>query len=174
MSFFKRLLGQAEAHPREALRPLYDQVVAKAREPHWYEIGQVPDTVDGRFDMLAAILALVLLRLEDAPELAQDSVYLTEVFVNDMDGQLREIGIGDMVVGKHIGRMMSSLGGRIGALRGDGEDTGAFDDAIARNIYRGASVDAAAADHVREALLDAKARLAIIAPTALLAGDRSW
>lgn len=171
MSFLKRLFGQDEAHPREALRPLYTQIVAKAREAHWYEQGQVPDSVDGRFDMLAAILALVLLRLEDDPALAQESVYLTEVFVNDMDAQLREIGIGDMVVGKHIGRMMASLGGRLTAFRDSAEG---LDDAIARNIYRGATVDGAAAQHVREGLQDAKARIDLVAPTALISGDRVW
>lgn len=176
MSFLKRLFGQIEAHPREGLRPLYTQIVAKAREPHWYEIGQVPDSVDGRFDMLAAIMALVLLRLEDDPALAQDSVYLTEVFVNDMDGQLREIGIGDMVVGKHIGRMMASLGGRLAVFRSNGEtlNTGAFDDAIARNIYRNAEVDPAAAAHVREGLQATKQQIDLIAPAALLNGDRNW
>jgi cytochrome b pre-mRNA-processing protein 3 len=175
MSFLKRLFGQDEAHPREALRPLYTQIVAKARETHWYEQGQVPDSVDGRFDMLAAILALVLLRLEGDPELAQESVYLTEVFVNDMDAQLREIGIGDMVVGKHIGRMMASLGGRLTAFR-DGAvgPLGGLDDAIARNIYRGLAVEQAASQHVREGLLDAKARIDLVAPAALIHGDRVW
>jgi cytochrome b pre-mRNA-processing protein 3 len=171
MSFLKRLFGQDEAHPREALRPLYTQIVEKARETHWYEQGQVPDSVDGRFDMLAAILALVLLRLEDDPGLAQESVYLTEVFVNDMDAQLREIGIGDMVVGKHIGRMMASLGGRLAAFR---EGAEGLDDAIARNIYRGAAVDGAAAQHVREELMATKTRIDLVAPTALISGDRVW
>jgi cytochrome b pre-mRNA-processing protein 3 len=171
MSFLKRLFGQNEPHPREALRPLYTQIVAKARETHWYEQGQVPDSVDGRFDMLAAILALVLLRLEDDPALAQESVYLTEVFVNDMDAQLREIGIGDMVVGKHIGRMMASLGGRLTAFR---EGTEGLDDAIARNIYRGAAVDGAAALHVREGLQATKARIDLVTPAALISGDRIW
>jgi cytochrome b pre-mRNA-processing protein 3 len=171
MSFLKRLFGQNEPHPREALRPLYAQIVVKAREPHWYETGQVPDSIDGRFDMLAAILSLVLLRLEDAPELAQDAVYLTEVFVNDMDGQLREIGIGDMIVGKHIGRMMASLGGRLGAFRTAPKG---MDEAIARNIYRGVAVDSLATAHVREALLSTKARIDMLAPAALLGGDRLW
>jgi cytochrome b pre-mRNA-processing protein 3 len=171
MSFFQRLFGQNETHPRETMRPLYNQVVARAREPHWYEHGAVPDSVDGRFDMLAAILALVLIRLEDDPALAQDSVYLTEVFVNDMDGQLREIGIGDMVVGKHIGRMMSSLGGRIGAFRGDDTD---LDDAIVRNIYRGETPAPPALAHVRGALQANKASIALLPPGSLASGNRSW
>ena len=77
----------------------------------------VPDTVDGRFDMIAAVLCTVLLRLEREPEGLATTAPLTERFVDDMDGQLRQIGIGDIVVGKHIGKMMSMLGGRLGAYR---------------------------------------------------------
>ena len=77
----------------------------------------MPDTVDGRFDMIAAVLAFVLIRLEQDPAAAATSAQVTERFVDDMDGQLRQMGIGDIVVGKHIGRMMSMLGGRIGAYR---------------------------------------------------------
>jgi cytochrome b pre-mRNA-processing protein 3 len=62
------------------------------------------------------------------------SVRLTELFVTDMDGQLRESGVGDLVVGKHIGRLMSVLGGRLGAYRAalaGQEDLGA---ALERNL----------------------------------------
>ena len=47
--------------------PLYAAIVARARQPHWYEAGAVPDTIDGRFDMIAAVLAMVLIRLEAEP-----------------------------------------------------------------------------------------------------------
>ena len=99
------------------LLPLYEQVVARARQPHWYEDGAVPDTMDGRFDMIATLLSVVLLRLERGDEARQESVWLTELFVTDMDGQLRQMGIGDVSVGKHMGKMMSALGGRLGAYR---------------------------------------------------------
>jgi cytochrome b pre-mRNA-processing protein 3 len=49
--------------------------------------------------------------------LARRGALLTELFVEDMDGQLRESGVGDVVVGKHIGKLMAVLGGRLGALR---------------------------------------------------------
>jgi cytochrome b pre-mRNA-processing protein 3 len=104
---------------RDRLLPLYEAVVARARDPFWYCEGQVPDSVDGRFDMLAAIMALVLIRFENEPGDAprQDSVYLTELFIADMDESLHQIGIGDYVVGKHVGRMMGALGGRLTAFR---------------------------------------------------------
>ena len=62
-----------------AARPLYDQVVAYARQRHWYLEGAVPDTLEGRFAMLATLLALVNLRLESGGEKARlASVSLTE------------------------------------------------------------------------------------------------
>ena len=125
MNWIARFFGREN----EAALPLYAAVVARARAPHWYDQGAVPDTVDGRFDMIAAILSFVLLRLEREQEAAGTSARLTERFVDDMDGQLREIGIGDIIVGKHIGRMMSMLGGRLGAYR-DGLVTNDLDAAL--------------------------------------------
>ena len=151
-------------------RALYTAIVACARAPHWYLGGAVPDTIDGRFDMVAAILSLVLLRLEDDAEGAAPAAHLAEQFVDDMDGQLREIGVGDVVVGKHVGRMMGMLGGRLGAYR-DGLAGGDLDGAIVRNIYRGAVPDAAALAHVRTALLAFHTALGAAPIAALLDGD---
>src|SRR3546814_20702258 len=95
--------------------PLEGAMVARARGPHWYIDGGVRESVDGRLDMIAAVLARVLRRLEGDPAGSVPSTHLAERFVDDMDGQLRAIGIGDIIVGKHIGRMMSMLGGRLGA-----------------------------------------------------------
>lgn len=149
MSFFDRLLGRANAN--EAMRPLYNAVVARGRAEHWYRQGGVPDTIDGRFETIAAILALVVARLELEAEQRQNVAWLVELFVHDMDSQLREIGIGDMVVGKHIGRMMSALGGRIGAYR-EGLRDGTFEAALIRNLYRGAQPEAPALEHAAERL----------------------
>lgn len=132
--------------PQPALA-LYNAVVARGREPHWYVEGAVPDTVDGRFDMIAAVLAMVLLRLETEPAGAAPAAQVTERFVDDMDGQLREIGIGDIVVGKHVGKMMSMLGGRLGAYR-EGLASGSIDRALLRNLYRDAHPGEAALAHV--------------------------
>src|SRR5690349_2757781 len=111
MSLLQRLL-KPKPDPREDLRPLWNAVVAEARRPEWYARGGVADTVPGRFDMVSAVLAAVLLRMEGRDELARPSVYLTELFVHDMDGQLREFGIGDIVVGKHVGKLVGAMGGR--------------------------------------------------------------
>jgi len=135
----------ARENPNLAMRPLYDAIVGEGRRLSWYQQGSVPDTIDGRFDMVVAILSLVLIRLEKEEEAAQASAWLTEIFISDMDGQLRQIGIGDMIVGKHIGKMMSALGGRLGAyrnaLKGDTDLDADLRGAIVRNIFRGEAPD---------------------------------
>jgi cytochrome b pre-mRNA-processing protein 3 len=148
-------------------RALYAAIVARGRQPHWYIDGAVADTVDGRFDMIAAILALVLLRMETLAA-ADDSARLAEVFVTDMDGQLRQIGIGDIIVGKHIGRMMSALGGRLGAYRaaleraGAGSGAGSLEDALVRNLYRGEAPAPEALAHVAQGLREFAAGLSAL------------
>ena len=147
MGWFDRWRGDG----REAAVALYRAVVDRGREEHWYLAGGVPDTIDGRFDMIAAVLATVLLRLEDEPAGAAPAARLTERFVEDMDGQLREEGVGDVVVGKHIGRMMAMLGGRLGAYR-DGWAAGDLSPALVRNLYRGVTPAPAQVAHVAAAL----------------------
>lgn len=174
MSLLKRLFGSPEPDPKTGLLPLYQQIVAKAREPHWYVEGRVPDSIDGRFDMVSAVLTLVLLRLELSPGNAQDSAYLTEVFVDDMDAQLRQSGISDVIIGKNIGKMMSAVGGRLGAFREAFARPEALDDVIVRNIYRTADVDGAALAHVRQELLEIVRALAAQSPEVLVEGAAKW
>ncbi|MXP26073.1 hypothetical protein GRI39_08490 [Altererythrobacter indicus] len=116
MSLLSRLIRH-NTDPRDSLRPLWHRVVEISREKHWYADAHVADSVAGRFDMITTVLCFTLLRMEKDEALIAPSVLLTELFVEDMDGQLRESGVGDMVVGKHIGRLMSVLGGRLGAYR---------------------------------------------------------
>jgi cytochrome b pre-mRNA-processing protein 3 len=133
LSFLQRLFG--ETKQRAALMPLYRSLVEIGRDPAWYIEGQVPDTLDGRFDILAAVTALALLRLESEGEAGKlPSVLLTEIFIDDMDGSLRQIGIGDYVVGKHVGKMVGALGGRLGAFR-DGAEAASLADAVRRNVF---------------------------------------
>lgn len=174
MTLLKRLFGNSEPDPKIKLVPLYNQIVAKAREPHWYVEGQVPDNIDGRFDMVAAILSLVLLRLEADKSHALDMARLTEVFVDDMDGQLREVGIGDMIVGKHIGQIMSAVGGRLGAFRDSLDDPKMLDEVIVRNIFRGTAPEPKALTHVRQGVLDVERALASQLPDMIVEGDAKW
>ncbi|KQM26625.1 MULTISPECIES: ubiquinol-cytochrome C chaperone family protein [unclassified Sphingomonas] len=161
-------LFRREPPPRIATT-LYTAVVARGRMPHWYLAGGVPDTLDGRFDMIAAVLSMVMLRLEGEGAGAAPAASLAECFVDDMDGQLRQIGFGDMVVGKHIGRMMAALGGRLGAYR-DGLSDGGFESALVRNLYRGVEPAPDALAHVAAELRALRVALDTVSIDDLLAG----
>ena len=168
MSLFQRIFG--EKQQRAPLQPLYRAIVAKGREAAWYRDGQVPDTLDGRFDMIAAILSLVLLRLETEGESGKGpSVLLTEIFIDDMDATLRQIGIGDYVVGKHVGRMVSALGGRLTAFRA-GREAGSLGEAVTRNIFHEAAPSGEAVAFVTRGLEGFAAALDGAPADAVLAG----
>lgn len=116
MSILDRLLGR-NSDDRAPVRPLWHRTVEFAREKAWYAQYGVADTVPGRFDAVTLVLSLVMLRMERDEHLKILSARITEVFVEDMDGQLRQSGVGDLVVGKRMGKLVSTLGGRMGALR---------------------------------------------------------
>ena len=101
---------------------------------------------------------------------AEPAARLAERFVDDMDGQLRQIGIGDIVVGRHIGKMMSMLGGRLGAYR-DALAGGDLDGALVRNLYRGETPAADALAHVRDRLRALHERLRGVPIPRLVAGE---
>ena len=169
MSFLTRIFGGGRE--REAYRPLYDRVVNAGRDPAWYLEGQVPDTIDGRFDVISALLALVLIRMEQEEERTRTaSVLLTELFIDDMEGTVRQIGIGDLMVGKHVGKMVGALGGRLSAFRAA---TGAaeFDEVVSRNIFHDAPPSHAAVRFVSERLQRFQEALAAAPLSSLLEGE---
>jgi cytochrome b pre-mRNA-processing protein 3 len=119
---------------------LYGAAVAAARDPHLFATLGVPDTLDGRFDAIALYVFLIIRRLSEAPEpgpaLAQavfDAMFL------DMDINLREMGVGDMSVGKRNRAMWEALHGRAAAYTANWEDAEGLENAIARNVWRGAT-----------------------------------
>ena len=117
--------------------------------------------------MVAGVTALVLLRLEAEGEKAKrESVLLTELFIDDMDSSLREIGIGDFVVGKHVGKLVSALGGRLGAFR----DADRFDEPVRRNVFAGETPDEANVRLVAEQLEALRHRLRATPLDRLLTG----
>lgn len=128
-----KALFRRQPDPTEALRPLWHRVVVLSRDPAWYRDCGMADTVQGRFDMITLVLAMVLLRMEREEALRPSSTWLTELFVADMDGQLRETGMGDPTLGKEMGKLVSVLGGRLGALREAGGDTARIAATVARN-----------------------------------------
>lgn len=136
-----------------AARPLYEQVVARARQPHWYLAGAVPDTLEGRFSVLATLLALVDVRLErGSDEARRTSVGLAECFVADMEIENRQLGVSDTGIGKKVGSLVGALGGRVGVWRRvvDGEES--WESGVNRSVYRDTAPLAEAAAHVEREL----------------------
>jgi cytochrome b pre-mRNA-processing protein 3 len=138
---------------------LFGAVTAEARKPHWYVEGKVPDTLDGRFAVLATAAALTTIRLEQlAPEGDAVSVALTERFIEVMESEHRELGLGDPTLGKRVRKLVGSLSRRTDAWR---LATGGASDwfAATRDSLYKDKVDAAALDHSAESLRDFWAHL---------------
>lgn len=175
MSFISRLLGTGP-DPREEVRPLWHRVVELAREPSFYTDCHVADSVGGRFDLMTAVLCTVMVRIE-ASEMRAQSALLAELFVEDMDGQLREFGVNDVVVGKRMGKLMSVLGGRLGAYRGAlvDKDREKLIGAVSRNVtFTEDADDAAAAALVADKLLALSGRLAGFDDAQVLKASGIW
>jgi cytochrome b pre-mRNA-processing protein 3 len=112
-----KLFRRLTADPGEG-GALFDWVTRTARDPDWYRTGAVPDTIDGRFAMLATIAALACLRLEQlGAEGERLSIALTERFAEVMESEHRELGLGDPTLGKTVLRLVGGLERRIDALR---------------------------------------------------------
>lgn len=92
---------------------LFDGLTREARRPHWYVEGKVPDTLDGRFAVLATLTALALVRLESDGEAGDRvSVALTERFIEVMESEHRELGLGDPTLGKTVRKLVAMLARR--------------------------------------------------------------
>jgi len=115
---------------------LYDRIVAQARSPAFFADFGVPDTLDGRFESIALHAFLVLNRLKGQGEPAAElSQALFDRMFADMDRGLRETGVGDMSVGRHIRRMAEGFLGRIRAYEAGLAGTEPLIDALVRNLY---------------------------------------
>ena len=92
---------------------LFDALTREARQPHWYVNGKVPDTFDGRFAILATLVALALVRIEDDGDPGNRlSVGLTERFIEVMESEHRQLGIGDPTLGKIVRKLVGMLARR--------------------------------------------------------------
>lgn len=138
---FSRLFRNDPA--RDAAPRLHAALAEQARHPAFYATHGVPDTLDGRFDCLALHAFLVLDRLKaeegapDAPAAAALAQHLVDMFVEDMDRTVRELGVGDMGVARRVKQMAQALYGRAAvysaALASD--EAAALETALARNLY---------------------------------------
>jgi cytochrome b pre-mRNA-processing protein 3 len=121
---------------------LYVAVINQARQPVFYVKFAVPDTLDGRFDLIVLHAFLVMRRLrriaaeaggEEAREIAQA---LFDLMFADMDQNLRELGVSDMSVGKRVKQMARAFYGRAAAYEEAlGTDGSGLAEALRRNLY---------------------------------------
>ena len=138
---------------------LFAAITLKAREPHWYTEGAVPDTLDGRFRMLATLSALVIAELERHGAVGeQASVALTERFIEVMEAEHRELGLGDPALGRRIRKLVSALGRRVELFRPGMDDAGRWDVAVNDSVYQG-EAESEALEHTAQALRTFRADL---------------
>jgi cytochrome b pre-mRNA-processing protein 3 len=153
-------LFRRSARP-DTISTLYGTIVAQARLPGFYRDYAVPDTVNGRFDLIVLHLALVLDRLAEERALRALGQGLFDRFWRDMDHNLREMGIGDLAVPKQMRRMGEAFYGRAQVYRAAlaAADDKALAAMLARNIYGGEPAAQAhrLAAYVREAVRQLKA-----------------
>ena len=172
------LLAMFRRRPHErAGFELYGAAVAAARDPGLFAELGVPDTVEGRFDLVSLHVALLIRRVRtdaDArgPALAQ-AVF--DAMFADMDVNLREMGVGDLSVGKRVRRMWEAFHGRALAYEAafDSTDAAALAEALERNVWRGEAPPAAPARLAARARAQAD-HLAGQEMSALLAGRATF
>jgi cytochrome b pre-mRNA-processing protein 3 len=149
---------------RNAAHRLYTHLVAQARRPEFYLAGGVPDTVEGRFEMISLHVYLALRRLRGADaEGRKLSQYLFDAMFDDMDRNLREMGTGDLGVGRKVKGLAKVFYGRVRVYDRalDGTDAGALEEALAANVFADADAPqtrvAALAEYLRREDENAKA-----------------
>ena len=123
---------------KQRAKDLYESTVTTARQPVFYEDLGVPDTVDGRFEMICLHNYVVTHRLNQVGDKKMGQALFDAFFVN-MDRSLRERGIGDLAVPKHMKRMMQGFNGRCQSYEACLGDKDALEQALLRNVY--ATVD---------------------------------
>lgn len=139
VALFSKLFSRsAEVRTAQAL---YGALVGQARRAEFFSGTGIPDTANGRFELLALHMFLVMHRLRAAADCTPLARALSEVAVVDIDRNLREMGVGDLSVGRKVKQLTQSLYGRYGAyaagLEGDDDALAA---ALRRNLYAGADV----------------------------------
>ena len=134
---FPSLLSRRARRQRGPAAELYAAIVGQAREPIFFSDLEVPDNLDGRFEMLALHAFLVLRRIKAEGEAGADLAQAVfDVFFEDMDRSLRELGATDLGVGRRVKAMAQAFYGRIRAYdQGLEGDDAALSGALRRNIW---------------------------------------
>jgi cytochrome b pre-mRNA-processing protein 3 len=165
--------NRPRTNPGPTIEAIYGMIVAQARQPVFYQRYRVPDTVNGRFDMVLVHLWLVLRRLRASAAGAALSQALFDHFCSDMDDNLREMGVGDLSVPKRMVKFAEAFYGRTAAydaaLKAGGS---ALAQALARNVLLVA--DAAPAEPLAAYVLACIRGLETIDEERLQAGELTF
>lgn len=166
----RRWFGRPAAEPA---RRLYEAVVAQARQPAFFLEGEVPDTLDGRFEMVALHAHLLLRRLkEGGAETAELAQELFDLMFVDMDHSLREMGAGDLGVGRRVKQMAKGFYGRMAAYdAGLAEGPASLAAALRRNLFGTVSPSEAAVASMAAYMRAVATRLAAQPMTRLREGE---
>lgn len=159
---------------RFEVQHLYIALVEHARNPVFYTELDVPDTIDGRFDMITLHMHLVLDRLKAGyaanPDWVEKGRILVEAYLADMARSLREMGVGDSGVVKRIQRMGSAFYGRMDAYGKAKGDDAELEAALRRNVYGTVeAVDDAKVKRLAAFVRAAEAKLAVLPDDAVKA-----
>ena len=158
--------------PKGAGRRLYDSAVRQARTPYLYAAMGAPDTVEGRFELLTAHVVLLIETLREAG-LAETRQALFDAYVSDLDGALREMGVGDLTVGKRMRELGKAFYGRASGYRAAYEalpDRAQLAGLIGRTILAGEGDPTALAGY----FVRCRAALSGTGEARLLAGEPAW
>jgi cytochrome b pre-mRNA-processing protein 3 len=165
--------------PRPALvagRALYAATVAQARRPVLYAELGAPDTPEGRFEIYSLHVYLVLERLKDQGEQAAETAQaLFDTYLSGLDNALRELGVGDVSVGKRMRKLGEAFYGRIQGYEAAFAalpDQTALEALLGRTVYAGAG--AALVAGLAEYVLAERQALAEQPLEALCAGEAAW
>jgi cytochrome b pre-mRNA-processing protein 3 len=151
---------------------VYRAVVAQARRPEFFAAMGVPDTLDGRFELICLHAFLFLRRLKgESPPASAFGQRFFDVMFADFDRSLREIGTGDLSVGRQVKRMAEAFYGRIRAYEeGLAADDAALAAGLARNLYGTATATPVQIERIVAYLRREATNLASQPTAALLAG----
>lgn len=159
------------------INEIYAAIMAQARRPSFYADYRVPDTLDGRFDLLVLHVVLVLYRLKGEGDAArEEGRRLSERFFADMDATLREMGVGDLSVPKRIKKMADAYFGRLSAYNAaldGGEGSDVLETVLDRNLFPDRS-DPVAADALAAYVRAAAAALETTDTESVLAGRAAF
>ncbi len=161
---------------RKAAELAYGRIVEQAREPGFFIDGGVPDTVDGRFELICLHAFLYLHRLKREQQRAAPlGQWFFDTMFADFDRSLREMGTGDLSVGREIKRMAEAFYGRVAAYEnGLAGDDSVLLPALARNLFGTTPANPAGLEAIAGYVRREAARLNQQGAEELLAGRLSF